>query len=66
MATYSSIPAWETPRTEEPGGLRSMGVAKSQTQMKRLSTLRKHVVSAIYCQMAQEETSKITPPTAYG
>ena len=23
MATHSSIPAWETPRTEEPGGLYS-------------------------------------------
>ena len=25
MATYSSIPAWETPWTEEPGGLQFMG-----------------------------------------
>ena len=25
MATYSSILAWETPRTEEPGGLQSEG-----------------------------------------
>ena len=25
MATHSSILAWEIPRTEEPGGLRSMG-----------------------------------------
>ena len=25
MATHSSISAWETPRTEEPGGLQSMG-----------------------------------------
>ena len=23
MATHSSIPAWEIPRTEEPGGLQS-------------------------------------------
>ena len=28
MATHSSIPAWEIPWTEEPGGL---GVAKSWT-----------------------------------
>ena len=28
MATHSSILAWRTPRTEEPGGLQSMGVAK--------------------------------------
>ena len=25
MATHSSIPAWEIPRTEDPGGLQSMG-----------------------------------------
>ena len=25
MATHSRILAWETPRTEEPGGLQSMG-----------------------------------------
>ena len=25
MATRSSIPAWEIPGTEEPGGLQSMG-----------------------------------------
>ena len=25
MATHSSIPAWEIPRTEEPGGLQSVG-----------------------------------------
>ena len=26
MATYFSILAWEIPRTEEPGGLQSMGL----------------------------------------
>ena len=26
MATHSSIPAWEIPRTEEPGRLPSMGL----------------------------------------
>ena len=29
MATHSSILALETPRTEEPGGLQSMGSQKS-------------------------------------
>ena len=29
MATHSSILAWETPWTEEPGGLQSMGSQKS-------------------------------------
>ena len=31
-ATHSSIPAWEIPWTEKPGGLRSMG-SQSQTQL---------------------------------
>ena len=30
MATYSSILAWEIPWREEPGGLKSMGLQKSQ------------------------------------
>ena len=33
MATHSSILAWEIPRTEEPGGLQSMALQKSQTQL---------------------------------
>ena len=31
IATLSSIPAWEIPWTEEPGGLQSMELQKSQT-----------------------------------
>ena len=34
MATHSSILAWETPWTEEPGGLQSMGLQKSWTQLR--------------------------------
>ena len=30
MPTHSSIPAWEIPWTEEPGGLQSMGSQKCQ------------------------------------
>ena len=33
MATHSSIPAWRIPWTEDPGGLQSMMVAKSWTQL---------------------------------
>ena len=29
MTTHSSILAWETPWTEEPGGLQSMGSQRS-------------------------------------
>ena len=31
MATHLSILAWRIPWTEEPGGLQSMGLQKSQT-----------------------------------
>ena len=33
MAPHSSTLAWQIPWTEEPGGLQSMGVAKSQTRL---------------------------------
>ena len=35
MATHSSIPAWRNPRTEEPGGLQSIG---SQRVVHNLAT----------------------------
>ena len=35
-ATHSNILAWRVPWTEEPGGLQSMGVAKSLTQLSDL------------------------------
>ena len=38
MATHSSVLAWRIPGTGEPGGLPSMGVTQSQTQLKRLSS----------------------------
>ena len=37
-ATYSSILAWEISRTEEPDGLQSMGVVKSQTVLSDRTT----------------------------
>ena len=33
MAIHSSILAWEVPWTEEPGGLHSTGLQKSQTRL---------------------------------
>ena len=33
VATHSSILVQEIPRTEDPGGLQSMGLQKSQTQL---------------------------------
>ena len=37
MATHTRILAWEIPRTEEPGGLQSMGLQKSQKQLSNLT-----------------------------
>ena len=34
MATYSSILVWRIPWTKEPGGLQSVGVSKSWTQLR--------------------------------
>ena len=34
MATHCSIPGWEIPRTEEPGGLLSTELQKSRTQLR--------------------------------
>ena len=31
MVAHSSIPAWQIPWTEEPGGLQSIGLQKSGT-----------------------------------
>ena len=36
MAAHSRILAWRIPWTEEPGGLQSMGLQKSQAGLKRL------------------------------
>ena len=33
MATHSSVLAWRTPWTEEPGGRESMGFTKSGTRV---------------------------------
>ena len=37
MATHSSILAWRIPWTEDPGGLQSCRVSKSQTRLKQLN-----------------------------
>ena len=35
MATRSSVLAWRIPKTEEPGGLQSMAVAKNWTWLSK-------------------------------
>ena len=41
MATHSSVLAWRIPWTEEPGGLQTMGLQKSQTQLKNMGYPKK-------------------------
>ena len=43
MAAHSSIFAWETPWTEEPGRLQSMG-SQSRTQLKQLSSSSNYII----------------------
>ena len=38
MTTHSSVLAWRIPRMGEPGGLLPMGLAQSQTRLKRISS----------------------------
>jgi len=42
MATHSSILGWESPRTEEPGGLQSMALQRDMTE--RLTPLSYHII----------------------
>ena len=54
MATYSSIPAWKIPWTEEPGRLRSMGCKESDTtevnmNMNYISSGSKQGYSSLLC-----------------
>ena len=48
MTTHWSILAWRIPWTEEPGGLHTVHrVAKSWTQLKRLSTHAKRYILSV-------------------
>jgi len=42
MATHSSILGWESPRTQEPGGLQSMALQRDMTE--RLTPLSYHII----------------------
>ena len=48
MATHSSILAWRSPWTDEPGGLQSIG-SQSRAQLKQLS----HTYVPIYCKISK-------------
>ena len=49
LATHSSVLAWKIPRTEEPGGLQSMGSQKlDKTEQLTLSLLHIHTRICTY------------------
>ena len=52
MATHSSILAWEIPRTEEPGGLQSLGLQRERqeglTEHTKSCFLTKHPVKGAF------------------
>jgi len=45
MATHSSILAWRIPRTEEPGGLQSMGSESDMMEVTNTFILMQNLVS---------------------
>ena len=47
-ATHSSVLAWRIPGTGKPDGLPSMGVAQSQTRLKRLSSSSSNIYIYVY------------------
>jgi hypothetical protein len=47
MATHSSIRAWETPWTEEPGGLRVQGGRKDSDTTEHAHTASIHITHAL-------------------
>ena len=50
MATHSSVLAWKTAWTEEPGRLQSMG-SQSLTRFSDLATKTTTLISCLFCQL---------------
>ena len=44
MATHSSILAWELPKTEEPGGLQSIGLHRVRHNGSHLPCMQEHLL----------------------
>ena len=51
MATHSSILAWNIPRTEEPGGLQSIG-SQSQTRLSNETTATRNIIKILEKQVS--------------
>ena len=60
MATHSSILAWKTPWTEEPGSLQSTG-SQSRTLPKRLSTRGADSMCRVLCEGNRMTEAKLLP-----
>ena len=61
MANHSSILGWKIPRTEEPGGLQSMGSQKSQTQLtKHTEHTHTHTPTPTYRDLYKQYTAQIS------
>ena len=67
MATHSRILAWEIPGTEEPGGLQSMGLQKSQTWLSDQTTAKVEITKptlqgfVVICYTSQRRQWHPTP-----
>ena len=57
MATHSSIPAWQIPWTEEPGGLQLMGLQRAERLSAHAHT-HTHTHLSILGKIKGEETAK--------
>ena len=51
MATYPSILVWKIPRTEEPGGLQSIG-SQSQTRLSNETTATRNIIKILEKQVS--------------
>ena len=72
MATHCSILAWEIPRTEEPGGLQSMGLqrverdwAHTQGRSNTLEDARRDVVCVCVCVCVCPRRGELESPALY-
>ena len=59
MATHSSVLAWRTPWTEEPGGLQSMGSQESDTTEQQNQPLAEADLGGNAIQIHKEQKEKI-------
>ena len=56
MATHSSVLTWRILWTQEPGGLQSMGLQKSQTQLKQLSMRAQRALTLCQAELGKRNT----------